>query len=165
MAIAHELGVKGVVFHSGLISGLKQEAYLEHWYKVQEEWIRYLLAKYTEQYIFMENTFETGPDSLTELKRRMKDCDRFKLCLDYGHACISKTSLDEWFASMAADIGHIHLNDNDLEADLHMAPGDGAIDFGRFKALLKQYEVNAPILLEVTGADKQKRALEYMRRL
>ena len=57
MAIAQELGVKGVVFHSGLLRGLKQETYLEHWYKVQEEWIRYLLNKFPSLFVFMENTF------------------------------------------------------------------------------------------------------------
>ena len=162
MAIAQELGVKGVVFHSGLISGLKQDSYIQEWYKVQEEWMRHLLDKYPEQIIFMENTFETEPDSLAELKRRMKGCERFKLCLDYGHACLSGTSPEEWFESIASEIGHIHLNDNDLKADLHMVPGDGAVDCGRFKELLEQYEVNVPILLEITGTEKQRRALEYM---
>lgn len=165
MAIAQELGVKGVVFHSGLISGLKQGSYLEHWYKVQEEWIRYLLDKYPDLFIFMENTFETEPNNLTELKRRLKDCERFKLCLDYGHACLSKSSPDIWFASMGPDIGHIHLNDNDLKADLHMVPGQGVIDWKYFKRLQAQYEVNVPILLELTGTDNQRRALEYMRAL
>mgnify|MGYP003447445328 CR=1 FL=1 len=61
MAIAQELGVKGVVFHSGLIRGLNQDTYLQHWYEVQEEWIRYLLNKFPDLYIFMENTFEETP--------------------------------------------------------------------------------------------------------
>ena len=162
MAIAQELGVKGVVFHSGLISGLNQESYLEQWYKIQEEWIRYLLDKYSDLSIFMENTFETGPGSLTALKQRLTDCERFKLCLDYGHACLSHTSTDAWFASVASYIGHIHLNDNDLKTDLHMMPGEGAIDFLQFKQLMEQYGVDVPILLELTGTDRQRKTLEYM---
>lgn len=162
MAIAQELGVKGVVFHSGLIGGLKQEKYLEHWYNVQEDCIRCLLDKYPELFIFMENTFETGPDSLVELKQRLRDCGRFQLCLDYGHACLSGTVPDVWYASMASDLGHIHLNDNDLKADLHMVPGTGVIDFRHFKMLQEQYGVKVPILLEITGSDKQRKALEYM---
>lgn len=162
MAIAQELGVRGVVFHSGLIRGLRQKAYLECWYDAQEEWIRQILEKYPDVKIFMENTFENEPDDLLELKRRLKDCDRFSLCLDYGHACLSSTAPDFWCAAMASEIGHIHLNDNDLKADLHMVPGTGTIDFGHFNKLLEQYKINVPILLEITGIEKQRRALEYM---
>lgn len=165
MAIAQELGVKGVVFHSGLIRGLKQETYLEHWYKVQEEWIRYLLNKFPSLFVFMENTFEDTPDNLVELKRRLKEEERFRLCLDYGHAILSPTAPERWFETMAGDIAHIHLNDNDLQADLHMAPGDGEIDFANFKRLLEEYHIECPILLEITGVDKQRRALEYMCKL
>lgn len=162
MAIAQELGVRGVVFHSGLISGLKQKAYLENWYEIQEEWLRYLLDKYSSLSIYMENTFETEPQILSELKRRMQDAERFRLCLDYAHAVISQTAPEQWVAAMAEDIGHIHLNDNDLYADLHMVPGEGAIDFTHFKELLDKYKVDCPVLLEITGTEKQKKALQYM---
>jgi len=165
MAIAQELGVKGVVFHSGLIGGLKQEAYLEHWYKVQEEWIRYLLDKYPNLIVFMENTFEKEPQPLLELKKRLEDAERFRLCLDYAHAVLSPETPGKWVEAMAKDIGHIHLNDNDLQADLHMVPGEGAIDFVEFKGLLDEYTVDCPVLLEIVGVDKQKRALQYMSRL
>lgn len=165
MAIAQELGVKGVVFHSGLIRGLNQDTYLQHWYEVQEEWIRYLLNKFPSLFVFMENTFEDTPDNLVELKRRLKEEERFRLCLDYGHAILSPTAPERWFETMAGDIAHIHLNDNDLQADLHMAPGDGEIDFANFKRLLEEYHIECPILLEITGVDKQRRALEYMCKL
>ncbi len=165
MAIAQELGVKGVVFHSGLIGGLKQEAYLEHWYKVQEEWIRHMLDKYPDLTIFLENTFEIEPQPLLELKKRLKDAVRFCLCLDYAHAVLSPQTPEKWVASMAEDIGHIHVNDNDLQADLHMVPGEGAMDFVEFEGLLDKYSVDCPVLLEITGVDKQKKALQYMSRL
>ena len=48
MAIAQELGVKGVVFHSGLIGGLNQEEYLRHWYETQEALWDEMLTKYTK---------------------------------------------------------------------------------------------------------------------
>ncbi len=165
MAIAQELGVKGVVFHTGLIRGLNQEAYLKHWYEVQEEWIRYLLNKFPDLNIYMENTFEDTPDNLVELKRRLKDEERFRLCLDYGHAVLSPTPPEKWFGAMAGDIAHIHLNDNDLQEDLHMVPGDGKIDFADMKRLAEEYHAECPVLLEVNGADRQRRALEYMCKL
>lgn len=162
MAIARELGARGVVFHSGLISGIKQKAYLDNWCEVQEEWIRYVLDKYSGLSLFLENTFEENPESLLELKRRLRDTERFSLCLDYAHAALSPVAPEEWLERMAGDIGHIHLNDNDLQADLHMVPGEGAIDFNQFKLSAEQYKVACPILLEVTGVDKQRKALRYM---
>lgn len=162
MAIAQELGVKGVVFHSGLIGGLNQEEYLRHWYETQEALWDEMLTKYTQLTVYMENTFENTPDSLAELKRRLRKHERFQLCLDYGHACLGPTEPDKWFAQMNGNIGHIHINDNDLISDLHMVPGSGSIDFTYFKKLSERYDVNCPILLEVTGIEKQKKALEYM---
>lgn len=165
MAIAQELGGKGVVFHSGLISGLKHKKYLENWYDIHEEWFRYLLDKYSGLSVFLENTFENEPGTLLELKQRLKDVDRFQLCLDYGHAVLSLTEPEKWVADWAGNIGHIHLNDNDLQADYHMVPGEGAIDYKQFKFLLDEYNVDSPILLEITGVDKQRKALQYMSNL
>lgn len=162
MAIAQELGARGVVFHSGLIAGIKQKAYLDNWCEQQEEWIRYVLGKYSALTLFLENTFEENPESLLELKWRLRDTERFSLCLDYAHAALSPTAPEEWVERMAGDIGHIHLNDNDLQADLHMVPGDGKIDFEQFKLLTAKYRVDCPILLEMNGADKQRKALRYM---
>lgn len=165
MEIASRLETRGVVFHSGLVSGLKQETYLKNWYEAQEEWIRYLLRKYPDLCIFMENTFEESPDNLVELKRRLKEEERFQICLDYGHAILSSAPAEQWVCTMAQDITHIHLNDNNLCADLHMVPGEGKIDFVQFKMLMEKYRIHCPILLELSGADRQRRALEYMRKL
>lgn len=165
MEIASRLETRGVVFHSGLVSGLRQETYLQNWYEAQEEWIRYLLGKYPDLCIFMENTFEESPENLVELKRRLKEEERFQLCLDYGHAILSKTPAKQWVCTMAKDIAHIHLNDNDLYADLHLVPGEGKIDFAQFKKLMESYQIQCPILLEIAGVDKQRQALEYMSKL
>lgn len=162
MYIAAELGVKGVVFHTGLIAELQLSSYIEHWLEEQEKLWRRLLHQYPTLYVYMENTFEKAPDCLIRLKERLPDEDRFMLCLDYGHACLTVTPPELWVASMAKHTGHIHLNDNDLVADLHQVPGDGVIDFGHFKNLLLQHRLHAPILLELSSVTDQKRALEYM---
>ena len=57
------------------------------------------------------------------------------------------------------------MNDNDLKADLHMVPGEGCIDFNEFKELLSEYKVKSSVLLEISGTEKQKRALEYISNL
>ena len=160
--IAVELGVKGVIFHTGLIGGLEVETYIGNWLQEAESVIRCLLAKYPTIEIYMENTFEKSPVNLLKLKERLKDIDRFSLCLDYGHACLTETSEELWVEEMADAIGHIHLNDNDLKSDLHLVPGKGMIDMIHFENLLDTYDIKVPVLLEITGVDEQKQALKYM---
>ena len=163
--IAVELGVKGVIFHTGLIGGLEVETYIENWLQEAEKVMRYLLNKYPFIEIYMENTFEKSPVYLLELKRRLKDIDRFWLCLDYGHACLTSTAEDLWVREMADAIGHLHLNDNDRKSDLHMVPGQGVIDMVHFKSLIDMYHIKAPILLEIADINKQEQALKYMNAL
>lgn len=159
LAIATELGVKGVVFHSGLIGELQLSSYIKDWADEQEVFIRKVLEKYPATEIYMENTFEKSPVALLQLKERLIDENRFRLCLDYGHACLSPTPIKEWIVKMAPFIGHMHVNDNDMHVDLHLVPGEGMIDFTECKRLLEENQINASILLEITGVEKQKRAL------
>jgi sugar phosphate isomerase/epimerase len=49
-----------------------------------------------------------------------------------------------------------------LKADLHLAAGDGKMDFLLFKELMEKNHVDVRVLLEVNGIDKAKRSLEYM---
>lgn len=165
LAIAEDLGVKGVVFHSGLIGELQLSSYIKCWVDEQEDFLCRMLEKYPSLEIYMENTFEKTPAPLLQLKERLKDEKRFMLCLDYAHACLTSTPIKEWVFNMASSIGHLHLNDNDLNADLHMVPGEGVIDFKRFKKLMQDNHISVPILLELNGIEKQKRALEYMKML
>lgn len=165
VAIAEDMGVKGVVFHSGLIGELQLSSYIKCWVDEQELFFRKMLEKYSSLEIYMENTFEKMPSALLQLKERLKDEKRFLLCLDYAHACLTPTSVAEWVSDMSPYLGHMHVNDNDLNADLHMTPGEGVIDFKKFKQLLADNHIDVPILLEVNGTEKQKRALEYMKLL
>ncbi|MDD6492585.1 MAG: TIM barrel protein [Firmicutes bacterium] len=165
MEVAENLGVKGVVFHSGLIAELQIASYLDAWLNESEIFWHTMAERYPETDIYLENTFERTPDMLIKLKKRLADVKNFKLCLDYGHACLTPTPIEGWVEEMKDFTGHIHLNDNDLKADLHQVPGEGKIDFEKCRMLLQQCLPQASILLELNGIDKQRKALEYMSRL
>lgn len=162
LEIAARLGVRGVVFHTGLIANLQLASYLEAWLYESEIFWRTMAERYPEMDIYLENTFEKAPDILLRLKRNLDSVKNFKLCLDYGHACLTPTPIEIWAEKMGEHVGHIHLNDNDLEADLHQVPGEGKIDFAQCRRLLEQYVPGIPVLLELNGTEKQRRALEYM---
>lgn len=164
--IAGRLGVRGVVFHTGLLPGLiRTDSYTEPWLREAEIFWRQMAQENPEVEIFMENTFEDSPEVLIRLKESLSDCDNFRLCLDYGHACLTSTPIENWVEQMAPYIGHMHMNDNDLIADRHWVPGDGKIDWNRCVALLQKYGIDSPALLELNGTDNQRRALEYMKKV
>lgn len=162
LCIGEELGVRGVVFHTGLFAGLQTEYYIRQWLEEAGTFWRKTAREHRGMEIYLENTFEKIPETMKRLAEAVGEEGNIKLCLDYAHACISPTPAERWIRLLADRIGHMHLNDNDLKDDLHAVPGEGKIDFKKLKLLLEQYQIQTPILLELRGTERQKRALEYM---
>ena len=165
MEIAANLGVKGVVFHTGINPGLWNRSYLDGWLDTAATWLDKLAKEYSHIDIYIENTFDKEPGVLTSLTDLLSHRKNVKLCLDYGHALLTDTEDEEWVRQMAPYVGHVHLNDHDMKEDLHLAPGKGLIDFERFEDLMEEYEVDAQVLLELNGAQEQLEALKYMTKL
>lgn len=163
MELAGELGVKGVVFHTGRLKDFRAAGYLERW----EETNRRLFTRLHDEYpgieIYMENMFDESPDVLAGLAERMKGRERFGVCLDYAHAALTSCAPEEWFTYLAPYIRHIHINDNDLHNDLHLAVGQGKIDWKRYRRLMKDFGLSASVLVEVRRIGEQRRSLEYMK--
>lgn len=162
MIIGERLGVKGVVFHTGIVSGLNLTSYKQKWLSLAKDFLRNLAAEFPNTDIYIENTFEQEPYIFERLARELSDVKSFGLCLDYAHVSLTKTPAEEWVKLLAPYIRHIHINDNDLQNDLHLAVGDGRIDFSEFKFLLEKYGVEASVLVEVGGAEKAGRSLDYL---
>ncbi len=161
MEIAQRLGIKGVVFHSGLVPGVTNDTYISNWLKRQEEFFRNLLKEFPSLHIYLENTLEQSATYLTRLKENLKDCERFCFCLDYAHATITNTSTKQWINDMGEYVRHLHINDNDGMDDLHQVPGEGNIDWKVFEEETERFQ-NATVLIEINGLEKQKKALEYL---
>ena len=162
MDVASKLNCRGVVFHTGLLAGLNTEGYIGGWISGMCGFLRELAGEYKSLDIYVENTFESYPDIFKALMDRMSGIGNVGLCLDYAHAALTTTSEEVWYEALAPYIRHMHLNDNDLISDLHLAAGDGNIDYVRFKRLMEKFDTEGRILLEVNGIDKARRSLEYM---
>ena len=177
MDIAGRLGCKGVVFHTGLLAGLNTAGYISGWVNGMSAFLSELATDYADIEIYMENTFETYPSIFNALMDRLKEHKNIGLCLDYAHASLTDTPTDTWMEELAPRIRHMHLNDNDLISDLHLAAGDGNIDYIKYKSLMEKYglcsddtdsandgecHTGMQILLEVNGIEKAKRSLEFM---
>lgn len=165
MQIAARLGVKGVVFHTGLLGRLNLRRFADRWLEKSKGFLRALAGEFPDIDIYIENTFEQEPYLFEELSKELADVKNFGLCIDYAHASLTKIPAAKWLETLAPYVRHIHINDNDLLNDLHLAVGDGKIDFARFKFLLEKYCPDASVLVEVGGADKAKRSIEYLERV
>ncbi len=164
MDIAQEMGLRGVVFHTGRLYGFRDKKYLENWLKVNEEFFREILRKYPNQQIYMENMFDEAPDVLAQLAKRLQDEPRFGVCLDYAHAAITDILEEEWVETLAPYILHMHINDNDKRNDLHHEIGTGQIDWRTFDRQMRQLGVKASVLIEMGDLGRQRCSMEYLER-
>ena len=171
MSVAEELECKGVVFHTGLIAGLNTDAYIDDWTSQYGEFMQELAERHPNTMIYVENTFERTPAPFVDLNKKLEELsknlfenDNIKLCLDYAHAILTPTPVEEWADAFAGKLGHIHINDNDLQSDLHLPPGSGIIDYDRFHEVMRPFleSENINILIEVNGIENQRSALEFL---
>ena len=165
MEIARQLGVRGVVFHTNcnpLISDAGYEAMVvEKTTAVLEK----LLCSYSDLQIYLENMFDATPEILKNISKELKSYANYGICLDYAHASIYGESVNKWVEQLATMVRHLHINDNDLKRDLHLAVGDGKIDWEQFNIYYQKYFRECSVLLETTLPKDQRKSLEYMRQL
>lgn len=161
--IARKAGAKGVVFHTNHNPSLTSEVYINNWLERNEKFWRQVLAEYPDIDIYLENMFDDSPDMLAELAKRLEGEDNFGVCFDYAHAVIFGTDTDRWVRTLAPYVKHMHINDNDLKNDLHLAAGDGKIDWNAFKASFDGYlSASKSVLIETSSYENQRRSAEFL---
>lgn len=163
MELAKRMGVRGVVFHTNRIFGLREASYLANWKKTNELFFGKLAERYPEQEILIENMFDEAPDVLAGFAESLRDIPNIGICLDYAHAAAFGKQPGEWLRLLAPYIHHMHLNDNDLKEDLHLPVGSGEIAWTEFEQIRRECDVKASALIEVKGVQKQRASLEYMK--
>lgn len=159
MEIAKRLGVKGVIFHTGLIAGFKEQKYVSNWIKVNAEFFSKLCTEYPDICVYMENMFDYDYELILKLSKELEDVTNFGICLDYAHAAISHVAPVEWLRKCAPYIKHMHINDNDLINDLHMPLGKGKIDWQEFRRELELL-LESGIMKEMPGILIELKSLE-----
>ncbi|MBP1546527.1 MAG: sugar phosphate isomerase/epimerase [Oscillospiraceae bacterium] len=163
--IARELGVKGVVFHTNHNPALTADFYIKNWFERNEIFWRSILPEYSDIQVYMENMFDDSPKMLSGLARRLSDVPNFGVCLDYAHAVIYGSDIEEWVNTLSPYVKHMHINDNDLKNDLHLAVGDGKIDWKLFDTHFKGKLCGAEtVLIETSCPKNQRRSAEFLRK-
>ena len=164
MEIAQDLGVRGVIFHTGLIPNYKDESYLQSWRDGCVEFWRKVLADFPAQSVYIENMFDMDSTGMAALGEAMKDQERFGLCLDYAHAVVfgRGETLKDWYEHTRPCLRHMHINDNNRKYDQHKPIGQGDIDWKKFGEILQNHVNPLSVLLEMSGWEAQKKSLEYI---
>lgn len=163
---ARKIGAKGLVFHTNFQNEfLSTQAYRDGWLNTNEGFWRKIAEENPDINFYMENMCDNSPKLITEIAKRLSDVSNFGICLDYAHATIYGSNIDEWVESVAPYTKHLHINDNDLKDDLHLAVGDGKIDWERFKSHLSEYFPTQTVLIETSEIANQRRSAEFLVKL
>jgi sugar phosphate isomerase/epimerase len=156
---AEQLKPKVIVFHPGY-DDLRYGGNRMDWIKNSIGfWSEFVpRAKELDCIIAIENIFEKEPSTLRGLLEAI-DEPCFRHCFDVGHWNMFTTvTLEEWFAELGPFIAESHIHDNNGQADEHLPPGEGQINFARLFALLKQYAPDAVLTIEAHSIDRLERA-------
>lgn len=143
---------------------LTAEFYVNNWVARNEEYWSGILEEYKDINIYIENMFDRSPGLLCRLSERLKRYENYGVCFDYAHASSfgKEVNISEWSSSLAPYVKHMHINDNDLESDLHLGVGDGQIDWKIFAEHYRKYFKESTVLIEVQGIEKQRRSAEFL---
>ena len=122
---ARAFGIGKIVIHSGFVP----QIYFRGWFldRSAEFWRQFLAANPGAYELCIENVMEQEPELLCELAERVDD-PRFRLCLDVGHANLSKIPPFKWLQTAAPWISHFHIHNNRGDHDTHQALDAGTID-------------------------------------
>ncbi|MBI5115518.1 sugar phosphate isomerase/epimerase [Candidatus Poribacteria bacterium] len=157
------LKAKIVVFHLGLNPLIPQD-YRDLWLKTSMKTWEPVVnhARRLGITIAIENMFLNAPYFLRKVIE-MVDSSNMQVCLDVGHVNVySVVPLEEWVDVLGKYIVKVHINDNDAQNDLHLAFGEGNIDYLRTYRLLREKNVHALMTLEMTP-DKLPATLKYIK--
>ncbi len=136
---ARNYGICKIVLHGGFNPWL----YFPCWYEEQSVlfWQEFIKEVPKGMTICLENVLEETPDSIGKIVRQVAD-ERFRMCLDVGHAhAYSKAPPSEWISSCRDIISHFHIHNNDGSWDTHSPLDCGTIPM---KTLFEEVEKNCP---------------------
>ena len=154
-----ELGIKKMVLHPGLITGLGK-LLLDRAKGYGMEAIETILKKAMtlDVTLCIENMFPQA-HFLSQPPEFQPVFDAFpelRLTLDIGHANLGggKNRSSEFIQRYGHRIGHVHANDNFGKEDNHLPIGAGIVDFEKVLRELREAQYDETITIEVFSRDR-----------
>ena len=137
-----------------------RKAWLAHSAATWEELAR--MAAEHQVLLMLENVYETEPELFLELLDRVK-APNLQVCLDVGHLlAFGGGDFSRWLEALAPVIGHLHLHDNQGEADTHLALGHGQVPLSYVLNFLAARHLRPLITLEPHQEGSLKPSLKHL---
>ncbi len=167
LKIARKIGANAVVFHTNFVPNFTVDYYCDNWVERSGQYWKEKLEKYSDINIYIENMFDMSYELLEKLAQRLCSYANFGVCFDYAHAHAfgDEMRIEAWVKALAPYIKHVHINDNDLVDDLHLALGEGKIDWKYFKYYYETYFPKASVLIEMRDLAAAEKSLKFIRGL
>ena len=163
MEIAKRLGACAVIFHTNLIANFKTKSYIDGWVSKNAAYWRALSAEYPDVKIYIENMFDSDPAPMKALMEALSDLPSVRACFDFAHASVFGNDVGEWIDTMLPYTEHLHINDNDGVADMHLPLGEGVLELSALDRSLSESGAAPSVLIEVSGAAAGERSLRYLK--
>lgn len=160
---AEQLKPRIIVFHPGY-DELRYGGNRLDWLKNSIDFWKGFVprARETGSIIAVENIFEKEPSTLRALLEAIDD-PGFRHCFDVGHWNMFTTvTLEEWFDNLGRFMVEAHIHDNHGQADEHLPPGEGQIDFDLLFKLLRRHAPDAVYTIEAHTVERMQRALKAL---
>lgn len=150
---AAALGASRAVLHLGW----PQDAWSEASHAWAEQAVAALLpqARACGVTLLLENIISDGTRSarLAQMLERVDPERTAGLCLDLGHAHVEGAILEQLEDALPR-LAHLHVHDNDGQADQHLAPGAGSIPWQDVLGRLQQAAYRGQGALEIRDASR-----------
>ncbi len=161
---AIKLGVHKMILHSCFFPVMPKDDVL---YKIWSEQSVYLLATLSDKYDMLfciENLLDINPDIIVDMMQAAKGHKGIRVCLDAGHANLTRTPIKIWNEAFSPWLSHVHLSDNHGIYDDHISVGNGTVDWSSFFATLDPRGGNMDYTIEVKNLDFIKKSVEYLQK-
>lgn len=135
-----------------------------------ETWRRTLDAWPDHPPLYLENTAEPDPGTVTELVETLAADHglRVGLCLDFGHwysfaGGKRENNLETWLDAAANSLRHVHLHDNDGSFDQHLGLGAGTLPWTDVFDGLEKRGLAPTVTFEPHGEEAFVRSMAFVR--
>lgn len=152
------IGIKNAVLHPGgkymINEGFEPQEILD--VRVNSLWELTEYIKDTDMFICLENIVGTAPgyNDLTTIINAVGS-PKLAICLDTGHANISKIDQVDFINKGGSYIKALHIADNEGETDQHMMPfGRGNVQWDKIIPALKKINYPGLFNLEIPGENR-----------
>ena len=160
---AAELGVTKMVLHSCFFPLMPPDDIL---YRLWSENSAEVLIRLAEKFgitFCIENLLDITPAIIEGILKKANGHPLIRVCLDAGHANLSRTGQKEWNRTLSPWLSHFHLSDNGGIYDDHLALGDGTVDWDGFFSSLSPSGGNVDFTVEVNGLNRVRRSVEWLK--